>query len=238
VIFILVLLLLIFRSLLAPLITLVPAFLAVAISGPLVAEAAHAGLKVSQLAQLMLIVLVLGAGTDYGLFLVFRVRENLRDGADPKDAVRSAVTRVGETITFSALTVIAALLSLLVATFQIYSQLGIPLAIGIGTMLLAGLTPLPALLAVFGRAAFWPSKTGAGTAKAGLWGRVATRIVRRPAVPLTIGVLVFGALAAAVTAYEPGGSAARSPPRPARIRTRAPSCSPSTSRPARPTRPT
>jgi putative drug exporter of the RND superfamily len=119
--------------------------------------------------------------------------------------VRSAVTRVGETITFSALTVIAALLSLLVATFQIYSQLGIPLAIAIGTMLLAGLTLLPALLAVFGRAAFWPSKTRAGTGKAGLWGRVATRIVHRPVVPLTIGVLVFGALAAAVTAYEPGG---------------------------------
>ncbi len=85
VVFILVLLLLIFRSLLAPLITLIPAFFAVAISGPLVGEAAHAGLKVSQLAQLMLIVLVLGAGTDYGLFLVFRVRENLRDGADPKE---------------------------------------------------------------------------------------------------------------------------------------------------------
>ncbi len=183
--FILVLLLLIFRSLLAPLITLIPAFLAVAISGPLVGEAAHAGLKVSQLAQLLLIVLVLGAGTDYGLFLVFRVREQLREGADPKDAVRTALTRVGETITFSAATVIAALLSLLVATFQIYSQLGIPLAIGIGTMLLAGLTLLPALLAVFGRAAFWPSKTRAGTGKVGLWGRVATRIVRRPAVPLT-----------------------------------------------------
>jgi putative drug exporter of the RND superfamily len=205
VVFILVLLLLIFRSLLAPLITLIPAFFAVAISGPLVGAAAHAGLKVSQLAQLMLIVLVLGAGTDYGLFLVFRVRENLRDGAEPKEAVRSAVMRVGETITFSALTVIAALLSLLVATFQIYSQLGIPLAIGIGTVLLAGLTLLPALLAVFGRAVFWPSKTRAGTGKAGLWGRVATRIVRRPAVPLTIGVIVFGALASAVTAYQPGG---------------------------------
>jgi putative drug exporter of the RND superfamily len=203
--FILVLLLLIFRSLLAPLITLLPAFLSVAIAGPLVGEAANAGLKVSQLAQLLLIVLVLGAGTDYGLFLVFRVRENLRDGADPKDAVRSALTRVGETITFSAATVIAALLSLLVATFQIYSQLGIPLAIGIGTMLLAGLTLLPALLAVFGRAAFWPSKTRAGTGKVGLWGRVATRVVRRPAVPLVIGVVVFGALAVAVTAYEPGG---------------------------------
>jgi putative drug exporter of the RND superfamily len=205
VVFILILLLLIFRALLAPLLTLLPAFFAVAISGPLVGAAAHAGLKVSELAQLMLIVLVLGAGTDYGLFLVFRVRENLRDGAEPKDAVRAAVTRVGETITFSALTVIAALLSLLVATFQIYSQLGIPLAIGIGTMLLAGLTLLPALLAVFGRATFWPSKTGEGTGKAGLWGRVARRIVRRPAVPLTIGVVGLGLLAIAVTGYKPGG---------------------------------
>ena len=205
VLFILILLLLIFRALLAPVLTLIPAFFAVAISGPLVGEAAHAGLKVSQLAQLMLIVLVLGAGTDYGLFLVFRVRENLREGAEPKEAVRAAVTRVGETITFSALTVIAALLSLLVATFQIYSQLGIPLAIGIGTMLLAGLTLLPALLAVFGRATFWPSKTQAGTGKAGLWGRIATRIVRRPAVPLTIGVVGMGLLALAVTAYQPGG---------------------------------
>jgi len=205
VVFILILLLLIFRSALAPFITLIPAFMAVAIAGPLVAEAAHAGLKVSQLAQLMMIVLVLGAGTDYGLFLVFRVREQLRAGLDPKDAVREAVTRVGETITFSAFTVIAALLSLLVATFQIYSQLGVPLAIGIGTMLLAGLTLLPALLAVFGRAAFWPSKTRAGAGKVGLWGRVATRIVHRPAIPLVIGVVVFGALAAAVSAYQPGG---------------------------------
>jgi RND superfamily putative drug exporter len=205
VIFILILLLLIFRSLLAPFITLIPAFFAVAISGPLVGEAAHAGLKVSVIAQLLLIVLVLGAGTDYGLFLVFRVRENLRDGADPKDAVRAAVMRVGETITFSALTVIAALLSLLVATFQIYSELGIPLAIGIGTMLLAGLTLLPALLAVFGRAAFWPSKTKAGTGKAGLWGRVAARVVRRPAIPLIVGVLIFGALAIGVASYQPGG---------------------------------
>jgi putative drug exporter of the RND superfamily len=204
-IFILVLLLLIFRSVLAPLITVIPALLAVTISGPIVGAAAHAGLKVSSLSQLMLIVLVLGAGTDYGLFLVFRVRENLRNGSEPKEAVRSAVMRVGETISFSAFTVIAALLSLLAATFQIYSQLGIPLAIGIATMLLAGLTLLPALLAVFGRVAFWPSKTQAGTGKTGWWGPIAARIVRRPAVPLTIGVVAFGALAIAVPSYKPGG---------------------------------
>jgi putative drug exporter of the RND superfamily len=205
VVFILILLLLIFRSLLAPLITLFPAFIAVAISGPLVGEAAQAGLKVSQIAQLMLIVLVLGAGTDYGLFLVFRVRELLRSGLPPREAVQQALIRVGESISFSALTVVAALLSLLAATFQIYSQLGIPLAIGIGVMLLAGLTLLPALLAIFGRAAFWPTRTRSGADKVGVWGRVATRIVKRPAAALITGVIVFGALATAVTAYQPAG---------------------------------
>ena len=205
VVFILVLLLLIFRSLLAPLITLIPAFMAVAISGPLVAQAAQAGLKVSQIAQLMLIVLVLGAGTDYGLFLVFRVREQLRAGIEPKEAVRTALVRVGESITFSAATVIAALLTLLAATFQIYSQLAIPLAIGIGVMLLAGLTLLPALLAIFGRAAFWPTRTRAGTGKVGVWGRIAARVVRRPAAALITGLVIFGALASVVTGYKAAG---------------------------------
>jgi RND superfamily putative drug exporter len=203
--FILVLLFLIFRSVLAPFITVIPALLSVLISGPLVGELGHHGLKVSSLAQLLLIVLVLGAGTDYGLFLVFRVRENLRNGQANHDAVVNALTKVGESITFSAFTVIAALLSLLAATFQIYSNLGIPLAIGIGVMLVAGLTLLPALLAIFGRAAFWPTKNRAGAATAGVWGKIATRVLKRPAVALLIGVIVFGALSFAVTAYKSAG---------------------------------
>ncbi|TVY99872.1 MMPL family transporter [Trebonia kvetii] len=205
-VFILLLLLVIFRSLLAPLITVIPALVSVSIAGPIIAELANHGLKVSQLSQLLLIVLVLGAGTDYGLFLVFRVRERLRLGDSSKDdAVVNALTKVGESITFSAFTVIAALLSLLFATFQIYSNLGIPLAIGIGVMLLAGLTLLPALLAIFGKAAFWPSKQRAGAETSGVWGRIAARVVRRPGVALSIGVIVFGALSFAVTGYESAG---------------------------------
>ncbi len=205
ILFIVALLLLVFRALLAPLVTLIPAFFAVLISGPLVAEAGQHGLKVSPLAQILLIVLVLGAGTDYGLFLVFRVRENLRAGLDRRQAVVLAVERVGESITFSAGTVIAALLSLLAATFEFYSNLGIPLAIGIGVMLLAGLTLLPALLAIFGRAVFWPSKTQAGTGKAGVWGRVSVRIIRHPAATLLTGLVVFGGLAIAASAYTAAG---------------------------------
>ena len=77
-VFIILLLVLIFRSLTLAITTVLPALLSVLISGPLVAEAAKHGLQVSPLAQFLLIVLVLGAGTDYGLFLVFRVREELR----------------------------------------------------------------------------------------------------------------------------------------------------------------
>ncbi len=254
--FILILLLIIFRSLLAPIVTVFPALLSIAIAGPIIAELANHGLKVSQLSQLLLIVLLLGAGTDYGLFLVFRVRENIHRGELPRDAVVNALTKVGESITFSAFTVIAALLSLLFATFQIYSNLGIPLAIGIGVMLLAGLTLLPALLAIFCRWAFSPARafwvapktpvgpvgrfmvrfvakplrwvlnmvTVGGLLKLWLWwgnkvrsstpavrggrfswGRIATNVVKRPAASLLIGVLVFGALSAAVVSYQSGG---------------------------------
>jgi putative drug exporter of the RND superfamily len=205
VLFILILLLLIFRSVLAPFITLIPAALSVTIAGPIIAEAANHGLKVSSLAQLLLIVLVLGAGTDYGLFLVFRVRENLRRGQPSHDAVINALTKVGESITFSAFTVIAALLSLLFASFEIYSDLGIPLAIDIAVMLLAGLTLLPALLAIFGRAAFWPSKNRAGASTEGTWGRIAARVVKRPGVALAIGVVAFGGLSVAVSGYVSAG---------------------------------
>ncbi len=76
--FIIVLLLLIFRSLLAPVITLLPAGLSLLVSMRLIGELGAHGLKISEITELLLIILMLGAGTDYGLFLVFRVREELR----------------------------------------------------------------------------------------------------------------------------------------------------------------
>ncbi len=173
--FIIVLLMLIFRSLSLSLITLAPAFISVMISGPLVAEAARHGLQVSPIAQFLLIVLVLGAGTDYGLFLVFRVREELRnrqhdevgsyfpgstrlagsvlrDVIHPREAARESivysVTKVGESIAASAGTVIIAMFTLLLASFPFYADLGLPFAIAIAVTLLAGLTLLPAVLSL------------------------------------------------------------------------------------------
>jgi RND superfamily putative drug exporter len=191
-----VLLLVAFRALLAPLVTLIPAGIVLVLASPVIAAATHIGVQVSSITQILLIVLVLGAGTDYGLFLVFRTREELRRGAEPKEAVRRAVSTVGESITFSALIVIAALMSLVIAQFGFYQSLGPPLAIGIALMLLAGLTLLPALLAIFGRAVFWPSRARlVEDRRTSLYGRIAGFVTRRPMPVAIVGLVVFGAIA-------------------------------------------
>ena len=218
IIFVVALLMAVFRSALAPLIAVLPALVVVLVAERLTAEAAVHGLGVSQIASLLLIVLVLGAGTDYALFLMFRVREEMRAGLASggargvvpprqrcREAIVQSVARVGETITFSAGILIAALLSLATASFSLYSGLAAPLAIAIGLMLIAGLTLLPALLAIIGPVAFWPSPVRPGTGRAGWWGPACARIVRRPAATLVAGLIVFGALAVASAGYVAAG---------------------------------
>ena len=212
VILIIVLLLIVFRALLAPLITLLPAGLALAVAQPVIAESTKIGVQVGFITQILLIVLLLGAGTDYGLFLVFRVREELRNGLAPKEAVIKALSRVGESITFSAATVAAALLSLLLASFGLYKGLGPALAIGLGVMLLIALTFLPALLAILGRAVFWPSKTTKRDLKIGLWGRLADHAIKRPWAILAIGAVIFGGLSLGLIGYKSAGFGNQSAP--------------------------
>jgi RND superfamily putative drug exporter len=244
--FIIALLVLIFRSLTLALVTVIPPLLSFTIAGPLVAEAAQHGLQVSPIAEFLMIVLVLGAGTDYGLFLVFRVREELRAGqhatageyypgarglggsllrdflharGPARDGIVGSVTRVGESVTFSAATVIAAMLTLLLASFSFYANLGGPFAIAIGVTLLAALTLLPALLsirlsllamkrslfrAMFKRPKLLPWNIQ-GSSKTGAWGRIAGRIVTHPVPTLATGIVLFGGLAFAVFGYTAGG---------------------------------
>jgi RND superfamily putative drug exporter len=205
IIFVIALLVAVFRSALAPLIAVLPALIVVLVAERLTAEAAVHGLGVSQIASLLLIVLVLGAGTDYALFLMFRVREEMRAGLACHEAITRSVARVGETMTFSAGVLIAALLSLAAASFSLYSGLAAPLAIAIGLMLVAGLTLLPALLAICGPAAFWPSSVRPGAGRAGWWGAACARIVRRPAATLAAGLVVFCGLAVASAGYLAAG---------------------------------
>jgi RND superfamily putative drug exporter len=211
VLFVVVLLFVVYRSLLAPLVTLLPALLSLLAAGPLIAEAGHVGLPVSPATQTLLPVLLLGAGTDYGLFLIYRLREEIRRGAEPSAALVTAMGTVGVAIGYSAMTVVAALACLALASFVLYRGLGPSLALGVVVLLAAALTLLPALLSITSRWLFWPAHPAAGQQTTAAWGRFAARVVRRPLPVLIAGVLVLGGFAAGIAGFTPGGISSSAP---------------------------
>jgi RND superfamily putative drug exporter len=143
----------------------------------------HAGLVVNGQSAGILVVLVLGASTDYALLLVARYREELRRHEDRHEAMAIAMRRAGPAIIASGLTVIAGMLCLLAADSADISGLGPVAAIGIAVGLLAMVTLLPALLVITGRWVFWPYKPRYGSpdpTSRGLWARAGQRIADRP----------------------------------------------------------
>jgi putative drug exporter of the RND superfamily len=151
----------IFRS---PLVAVLPLVLLIGVvftvANALIADATKVfGLQANSSIQALLIVVVLGVGTDYFLFLMFRYRERLRAGDEPKKAMINSVARVGEAIASAAGAVIIAFCALALSTLGFLTQLGPALAILVAVTLLAGLTLFPALCSLIPpRALFWPGK--------------------------------------------------------------------------------
>jgi putative drug exporter of the RND superfamily len=140
---------------------------------------------------MLLLVLVFGAGTDYSLLMVNRVREELADDDDAVRALRTAVRATAPSIGAAGGTVIAAMLVLLLADLESTHWLGPVLAVGVAAMLLAAFTLLPATLAVLGRRAFWPARAVHPAGRSPAWQRVAGLVRRRPG-------LLIGAITAAL----------------------------------------
>ncbi|MGA4539460.1 MMPL family transporter [Uniformispora flossi] len=170
--------------------------------------AKHAGLTVNAQSAGILIVLVLGAGTDYALLLTARYREELRRHEDRHEAMAQALHRAGPAILASSATVIVSMLCLTVAEMNSTSGLGPVCAIGVLVALAAMLTLLPALLVVMGRWVFWPVKPAYGTpepTRTGRWAHIGASIARRPRrIWITTG-LALGVCALGLTSLNANG---------------------------------
>ncbi len=148
----------------------------------------------------ILIVLMFGAGTDYALLIVSRYRDELRRSGDVDAAITRASDRTGPAIVASGGIVIVAMLVLALADFNATREMGPILALGIVVMMAASLTLLPALLAVFGRRAFWPAipplEPDYRPGDTPGWRRVGALVRRRPwlLVGVSLAILVAGAL--------------------------------------------
>ena len=94
----------------------------------------------------------LGVGVDYALFIVTRFRENYRaNGGDVTEAVTAAMNTSGRAVLFAGATVVIALLGMFALGVTILNGAAVAAAIGVVLVLSASITLLPALLGFAGR---------------------------------------------------------------------------------------
>ncbi|MEV0112970.1 MMPL family transporter [Streptomyces sp. NPDC050844] len=203
IVIIIVLLLVIFRS---PIIALLPVVLIGLISPMatgLIASANKAfDMKADSSIQELLTVVLFGVGTDYILFLLFRYREALRAGEDPKSGMVHAVERVGEAITSAAGAVIVAFAALTLSSLGMLRSMGPALAIAVFVTLLAGLTLVPAVVSLLGTKVFWPSKSWQREPQGTGFARLGASIARKPAVWVLVSAVFMGALTLGALGYK------------------------------------
>ncbi|MEU7423508.1 MMPL family transporter [Streptomyces sp. NPDC040750] len=189
---ILVTLLIIFRAPLLAVLPLVLIGLVSAVANGLIAYATKLfDLQANSSISSILIVVLFGVGTDYFLFLMFRYRERLRAGDEPKQAMVNAVDRVGEAIASAAGAVIIAFLALALSTLGFLKQMGPALAIAVAATLIAGLTLIPAVVSLIGPKVFWPSKSWQQEPRNARFAALGRGVQRRPALTAVASGLVL-----------------------------------------------
>lgn len=211
VILVLVILLLIYRSPILALIPLIAVGFAYGAVSPLLGIMASKGwITVDSQAVSIMTVLLFGAGTDYCLFLISHFRHLLKEEESKSKALLRSITDSGGAIAMSGFTVVLSLLALLLAKYGAYHRFAIPFSFSILIMVIASLTLVPALLAIFGRVSFVPfvprtpemeeeraSKKGkpAPARKAKKESFVGRLIVSKPWIVVITALVLLGALA-------------------------------------------
>lgn len=120
--------------------------------------------------------------------------------------MRHALRVVSEPILASGGVVFLATLTLTLAALPLNHDIGVALALSIACVLLAGLTLIPAVLILFGRAAFWPSIPRLGHPEASrvrIWSRVGGLVARHPGLATILPVVFLAILASGALQYQP-----------------------------------
>jgi putative drug exporter of the RND superfamily len=160
----------------------------------------------------------LGVGIDYSLFVVTRFRENFQRGDDVDTAVLGAMNTAGRAIVFAGCTVIIALLGMFALGISFLSGAAVASALAVATTLLAALTVLPAMLSRFGariggrRRGGTDAPAAARPPRATAWERWAAFIQRHPWPATLVGLAVMLALIVPVTTMREASSDAGNDP--------------------------
>jgi len=108
---------------------------------------------------LFLFVVLFGLSMDYHVFVVSRIREAVQRGESTRDAVRSGITRSAGVVTSAAVVMVSVFAIFASLNMIEFKQLGVGLAAAILIdALVVRAVVLPSLMALLGRANWWPSR--------------------------------------------------------------------------------
>ena len=157
--------------------------------------------SVSIIVQFLIALVGLGVAIDYALLMIFRFRDELREGEDVETALVETMTHAGRSVIVSGSTVAVGLLSMIVLPLPFIQSIGIGGMLIPAVSVLAAITLLPAMLSVLGErinsVRVLPKRfADRGHPEDGAWGRWARFVLRRPWAVAASGIVIVGVLVA------------------------------------------
>jgi RND superfamily putative drug exporter len=213
-----VVLLIVFGSFLAAILPLLTAAFALGVGIAVIGLLSHVITMASFSSELSLLI-GLGVGVDYALFIVTRYRQEIMRGATPEDAAVASLDTSGRAVLFAGITVCIALLGMFALGVSFLYGVATAASIVVAFTVLAALTLLPALLHIFGRRVLTGKQRRAvdagelaTTDESPAWARWSSVLQRRPVVMTIAAAIAMLVLATPFLSMRLGSSDAGSDP--------------------------
>ena len=190
IVFIFIVLIIVFRSPIVPLISLLTVGVSFLTSFSIVTNLVeHANFPFSNFTQVFMVIVLFGIGTDYNILLYDKFKEDLGKGMDKYKAMHDALRNAGKTILYSGSSILIGFTALSLAKFSIYRS-AVGVAVGVAVLLVVLLTLNPFFMAVLGKKMFWPVKKFTGESDDKLWHGISASTLKQPIIYLVVLAVV------------------------------------------------
>ncbi len=193
---VLTILMIVYRNVVAMILPLATIGVSLVVAQQVVAALGLVGLPLGPQTLVLMTGMMLGAGTDYAVFLFSRYHECVRTGMSSDDAVVASLGSIGGVIMGSAATVAITFFGLVFTNLGIFQTIGPALTVTIAIGFLAAVTMLPALIVLAGRRG-WITPRKDMTSR--FWRRSGVHIARKPRIHLAVSLVILISLAATVS---------------------------------------
>lgn len=190
VVLIFIVLVIVFKSPIVPLISLLTVGVSFLTSFSIVTNLVKsANFPFSNFTQVFMVIVLFGIGTDYNILLYDKFKENLGKGMDKYKAMHDALRNAGKTILYSGSSILIGFTALSLAKFSVY-QSAVGVAVGVAVLLVVLLTLNPFFMATLGKKMFWPVKKFTGESDDKLWHGISSATLKHPIIYLVVLAVV------------------------------------------------